>query len=118
MKYMLLLHNRSEEDSKTPLYASFEEEMAAHDAFSDMVRAQNRLVSAEALHEAPEARTLRPGGNGEVLVSDGPFADVKEQIGGYYVIEADSIDHAVELARSCPLYAGIEVRPVMEFPDA
>jgi hypothetical protein len=117
MKYMLLLHNRSEEDAKTPVYASFEEEMEAHNAFSAVARAGGKAFAGEALHDAPSARTLRPGANGEILVSDGPFADVKEQIGGYYVIEADSLDEAVELAKSCPMYAGIEVRPVMEFPS-
>jgi hypothetical protein len=118
MKYMLLLHNRSEEDAQTPLYASFEEEMEAHNAFTPLARAGGKSVTGEALHDASSARTLRRGANGDIVVSDGPFAEVKEMLGGYYVIEAESLDEAVELARSCPIYAGIEVRPVMEFPSA
>ena len=112
---MLLLHARSEEDSKTPAYASFDEEMAAHQSFSDLIQSKSTMVSSEALEEAPTARTLRPGANGEIVITDGPFAEVKEQIGGFYVIEAENSDAAVELARSCPLYGGIEVRPVMDF---
>jgi hypothetical protein len=118
VKYLLLLHNRSEEDAKTSPYASLEEEMEAHNAFTALARAGGREVTGEALHDAPTARTLRPGANGEIVVSDGPFAEVKEQVGGYYLIEADSLDEAVELARSCPIYAGIEVRPVVDYPDA
>jgi len=112
---MLLLHNRSEEDSKIPQYASFDEEMAAHTSFSNFVESNGKMNYGLALQDAPTARTLRPAANGEIVISDGPFADVKEQIGGFYIVEAESLDEAVEIARRCPIYAGIEVRPVMEF---
>ena len=116
MKFMLLLHGLSDDDTTPPVYASFDEEMAAHTSFSELIA--TRMVSSEALQDAPSARTLRPGANGDIVVTDGPFAEVKEQIGGFYVIEAESFDEAVELARSCPLYGGIEVRPVMDFSES
>ena len=115
MKYMLLLHNRSEEDSATPLYGSFEEEMAAHNAFSSMVSQRGGTFHGEALEGPETARSIRKNGD-EFVVTDGPFADVKEQIGGYYVLEAADIDEAVELAKHCPAYAGIEVRPIWDIP--
>jgi hypothetical protein len=51
-------------------------------------------------------------------VTDGPFAETKEALGGYYLVEARDLDHALQIAKLCPArFGGVEVRPVMEFPD-
>ena len=114
MKYMLLIHN-SFGDMPEYNEEAMAAEMAAHAAFAGLA-APRGSFSGEAL-EAPETgRTIRKGADGEFVVTDGPFADVKEQIGGYYVIEADNLDEAVELAKHCPNYQGIEVRPVWDIP--
>ena len=52
------------------------------------------------------------------VVTDGPFAETKEALGGYYLIEATDLDQALEIAKLCPApFGGVEVRPIMEFPD-
>jgi hypothetical protein len=75
------------------------------------------LLSGGALRSAAEARIVRVA-NGEVLVSDGPFAETKEQIGGYGVIESTDLDTAVQIAAGHPLTrtATIEVRPYWDAP--
>jgi hypothetical protein len=61
------------------------------------------------------ARTVRPDASGP-LITDGPFIELKEFLGGYYLIEARDLDQALDAAKHCLMYAGIEVRPVWEIP--
>jgi hypothetical protein len=84
-----------------------------HIAFSRMLRERDALRFGEALGPSTEAATLRPRGRG---VSDGPFAETKEQLGGLYVVECADRDEAIELARQIPDSPGlvIEVRPIQE----
>ncbi|WP_336922102.1 YciI family protein [Aquipuribacter sp. SD81] len=86
--------------------------MAEHDAFSRaVVEHGGSIVSGEALHLSTTATSIRGG-----ELSDGPFMETKEALGGFYVIEARDLDHAVEIARLCPAgEGGVEVRPVMTF---
>ena len=65
----------------------------------------------------PGTRSFRAGGDGETLVTDGPFAETKEQLGGYYVIDAKDADEAFAIAARIPgaQYGSIEVRPLMVF---
>jgi hypothetical protein len=82
---------------------------AGHAAFmDDLTRAGVRVVSSAELVPASGARTLHADGT----VTDGPFAEAKEQVGGYYAIDVPSLDDAVEWARKIPLLPGdkIEVR--------
>jgi len=77
-----------------------------------------RVVGTGQLQPAETARTVRVH-DGETLVTDGPFADTKEIFGGYYVLEADAIDAALELAAKLPaarLGGCVEVRPMVELP--
>ncbi len=85
--------------------------MDAHEAFAKAVPEQGgSIVSGEGLSPAPTATSVREGG----VVTDGPFVETKESLGGFYIIEADDLDHAVRLAGLCPAPAGgVEVRPVM-----
>jgi hypothetical protein len=72
--------------------------------------------AGEALHPTDQATTVRVKG-GETITSDGPFAETKEQLGGFYLIEVANLDEALEAAAKCPgAWTGtIEVRPVEEF---
>ncbi|MEL6258823.1 MAG: YciI family protein, partial [Pseudomonadota bacterium] len=85
-----------------------------HQSFADALKAAGALVSGEALSDSREARTLRIGGD----VQDGPYADTKEQLGGFYVIEAPDIESALDWARKCPVAksGSIEVRPILDLP--
>ena len=74
-------------------------------------------IAGEALHPTTEATTLRFGG-GEPLTTDGPFAETKEQLGGYYLVECKDLDQAIEAASKIPVRGGsVEIRPVMLFDD-
>ena len=82
-------------------------------------RRSSQRQGDEAQRAAPghrEAKTVRVK-DGETLVTDGPFAETKETLGGYYLVEADSIDEALELAAQIPsarLGGSVEVRPIVE----
>jgi hypothetical protein len=112
MKFMLILWGgTSGEDSP---YASFDEEMAAHNAFSESIASKSAEFSGEALEDAKTGRILKREGD-SVVVTDGPFADLKENVGGFYIFEAPDIETATEWAKSCPNYAFNELRPVVDF---
>jgi hypothetical protein len=87
---------------------------AEYGAFSDDLRAEGKFVYASELQGTETATTVRVR-EGEVLTTDGPFAETKESLGGYFVIEADSLDEALKWAARMPdAHDGvIEVRPVM-----
>jgi hypothetical protein len=115
MKYMLILiGEEGGSEETTP-----EEMQAVMERWSQYGRElvdAGAHVAGEGLQESPTATTVRIGESGERLVTDGPFAETKEQVGGFYVIECASRDEAVEWAKKVPLTAGaIEVRPVMDY---
>jgi hypothetical protein len=97
-----------------------EEMKASMDAWSafeqDLVDA-GALVAGEGLQEAATGRTVRFGAAGETTVTDGPFAETKEQLGGFYLLDCADLDEAVEWAKKVPVVAAnaIEVRPVMDY---
>ena len=111
MQYLCLIYGRdqrwadlSEEDRR--------EVLERYTAFAADVQAAGQLVGGAELQPAATATTVRVRGD-ETLVSDGPFAETKEQLGGYFVLECDSLDEAVELAARIPgaEHGTIEVRP-------
>ena len=83
--------------------------------YVDGLSKDRRLLHAQALQSATTASTVRVRG-GKVLVSDGPFAETKEQIGGFFLIEAADVEEAVRIAASWPSarIGSIEVRPIEE----
>jgi hypothetical protein len=92
------------------------DEFRLHEDFMAAVRdAGASVVGGEALERSSTASTVRRGPDG-ALVTDGPFADTKEALGGFYVIEAPDLDVALRLAKLCPA-GNVEVRPVMEMPE-
>ena len=114
MKYALLIY-ASEQD-----WASQSEEQAQavnqeYMAFTKDIIDRGLMKGGEALQGTATATTVRVR-DGETLSTDGPFAETKEQLGGFYVVEAKDLDEAVEIAARIPDVRGgsIEVRPVME----
>ena len=90
--------------------------MGEYDAFTESIKKSGNFVGGEALQPVATATTLRIR-DGKRLTTDGPFAETKEQLGGFYMIEADDLDEAIRWAAKIPDANGgtIEVRPVMEF---
>ena len=112
MQFSLLLYDDESFHAKPE--PEQEKIVAEHIAFSEKLRASGAYVGGEPLDPSSSAKTLRAGG----AVEDGPFADSKEQLGGYYIIDVESIDAAVEWARQCPTHkenGTIEVRPVPNY---
>jgi hypothetical protein len=109
-KYLILIY----EDEKAyidPAPSAWQEAMEAHGRFAGQAAEKGgEILGGDALQPTPTATSIR----GDV-VTDGPFAETKEALGGYYVIEARDLDHALDIAKLCPApYGGVEVRPVMD----
>jgi hypothetical protein len=91
-------------------------EMDRWEAFGREAVEAGVMVAGDALQESGTATTLRIQQQAEPIVSDGPFAETKEQLGGYYVLDCKDLDEALAWARKIPLSSGaIEVRPVMDY---
>ena len=77
---------------------------------------RRRPAGGNALQSVSTATTIRPDATGGFTVTDGPFVESKEALGGYYLVEAADLDEAIELAKQIPaLGGGLEVRPIMVF---
>ena len=87
--------------------------MDAHTAFHKGVAERAMMLAGEALAESPEARTLRHV-DGAPVLTQGPYAESVEQLGGFYLIEAESLDLVVELCHLLPPSYAVEVRPVID----
>jgi hypothetical protein len=109
VKYLLLIcgaENRLNDDQRMQAWAAYNTELVA----------SGKIRGGERLRPAASATTLRLNG-GEQLLSDGPFAETKEQLGGFYMVEAGNLDEAVEWAGKMPhLQDGgsVEIRPIWE----
>jgi hypothetical protein len=76
------------------------------------------MLAGEALQPSETGTTVRAGDGGERLVTDGPYAETKEQVGGFYLVDVDNLDQALEWAKKLPIRAGgVEVRPAMVFEE-
>jgi len=117
MQYMLLIYG--DENGWESLG---EEErgqmMQAYGSFTQELRDRGAMVAGDALEPTQTATTVRVQG-GETLTTDGPFAETKEQLGGYYLVEADSLDEAIAWAAKIPAasHGSVEIRPVMVFEE-
>ena len=111
MKYLCLVYLEHEKLRAVPDSECF--------TCGDGFRKSGLLIAAEALQPVQTATTVRVR-NGKVSVTDGPFAETKETLGGFYLIEADSLDEAIDWAARIPAAGSgtIEVRPVVEQPGS
>ncbi len=115
MKYFVLLAGYGEMptwDDLTP--EQREADMAKFSAFTRACAARPgvEILAWEALGEGRAATTLRTR-RGEMMITDGPFAEAAEQIGGFYVVEAPDLDTTIDLCRILPAY-DIDIRPVLD----
>jgi hypothetical protein len=112
MKYLVLMAaDEGEWTSATP--EARQRIMDAHDAFHKAVADSATMLAGEALAESAAGRTLRHA-DGQPVVTEGPYAEGVEQLGGFYLIEADSMDVVLELSRLLPPSYAVEVRPTIE----
>jgi hypothetical protein len=115
MKYMLLIYvdPQTAPEGGTP---ESNAEHAAYGTFTQDLVGSGAMVSGDPLHGNDTATTVRVRG-GETLTSDGPFAETKEHLAGYYVVDVADLDAAIAWAAKIPaaLHSAIEVRPVADY---
>ena len=107
MKYLLLIH--LDEDKQPP-----PEAMPRYVALADDLKAKKQWGGGARLQHSKEAKTLHDG-----HVTDGPFAETREQLGGYFIVEARDLDEALDIAARIPggRVGSVEVRPILELPN-
>lgn len=115
MRYMVLLYG---DETAGPAEGSPEAqvEMAEYFALDEALDGVGKIDASEALHPTAQGTTLRTR-DGEVVTLDGPFAETREQLGGFYLIDVPDLDAAIAFGARIPaVRAGaVEIRPVMEF---
>src|SRR5215468_4915114 len=118
MRYMMLMYSRETPEGPSPEEVDYL--IRTHGALIDEARRKGALVGYEGLKPTATATTVRAQ-DGKALVLDGPFAETKEQLAGYYILECKDLDEAVEWAKriptSCKGESGcVEIRPVADLP--
>ena len=113
MQYLLLIY-ANEADEPKPGTDAFTQHIAEYEAFGKEMG--ERIVGGNALQPIATATTVRMR-NGKAETTDGPFAETKEQLGGYYLMECKDLDEAIEAAGKIPSgrFGSVEVRPIMTF---
>lgn len=114
MRYMLLIYGCDRPEPGDP---GFEAALERVDAFVGECRKRGAFLAGDPLRPVSTATTVRVR-DGQTLMTDGPFAETHEQLGGYYVLDCRGLDEALELAALCPMaqLGSIEVRPIAEVP--
>ena len=117
MQYLLLIYRDETVDQKRD-EAVMQELMESYFAFTQEITESGHNRGAAALQDTQTATTVRVR-DGKTVASDGPFTETKEQLGGYYLIEAADLDDAIRVAAKVPhaTSGAIEVRPVVELPE-
>src|SRR5215470_11514102 len=114
MQYLLMIY-RNEANMLAASKETNERTMAAYAAYTEAMKKAGVYVGGNRLQPTTTATTVR-NPNGKASVLDGPFAETKEQLGGYYLIDAPDLDAALSWAARCPgaAHGSIEVRPIWE----
>ena len=114
MRYMFLIY-----ESESAPERDSAELGPAYTAFTEAVRQVGVLVASDALEMTSAATTVQVR-NGKAITTDGPFAETKEQLGGYYILECADLDEALEYAAKIPSarFGSVEVRPIADIPPA
>lgn len=115
MKYLCLIYS-DESTWETMPKAESDAIMGEYFTFTNDVQKSGHYVAGEALHPVSTATTVRVR-NGKISTTDGPFAETKEQLGGFYLIEAKDLNEAIQVASRIPgaRHGSIEVRPIVDF---
>nr|MBP8241108.1 YciI family protein [Thermoflexales bacterium] len=114
MKYVLMIYTSESNDAgATPEQQAAV--MAEYNVFTKQLNEHKAYLGGEALMPTSTATSVRVR-DGKRAITDGPFAETKEQLGGFYIIEAPDLNGAIEAATMCPgaKYGSVELRPVME----
>ncbi len=117
MKYLLLIYeseetwNRTSEAERGKIFQEYMD-------YTSRIKKSGNYLAGQALQPVATATTVRLK-NGKTLTTDGPFAETREQLGGFYWVEAKDLDEAIKLAAGIPAArtGSIEVRPIMPTPD-
>ncbi len=114
MKYLCLIYEDEKLWEKLPKEGS-DAIMGEYNTFTEDIGKSGHLVGGEALQPTATATTVRVR-NGKVSTTDGPFAETKEQLGGYYLLEARDLNDAIQVAARIPSVrtGSVEVRPIMD----
>lgn len=114
MHYVILIY---ENESTAPELD--DADMAKWFEYTERLQKAGAYVTGAALHPTSTATTVRSR-DGNAITTDGPFAETKEQLGGFYLIDCADLDEALKWARDIPSVGRgpVEVRPVIEFPDS
>lgn len=112
MQYLLMIYSEEGSWNSMPEEAK-RQGMMAYTAYTEALRKAGILLGSNRLRDASDGTTVRVT-DGKTKVQDGPYADTKEQLGGYYLIEAKDLDDAITWAARCPgaAHGAMEVRPV------
>ena len=115
MRYLCLIYDEEKKIADMP-QAEQEKFMGDYFPFTDDIRKSGHYLAGEALQPVNTATTIRVR-NGKISTTDGPFAETKEQLGGYYLINARDLNDAIKVAAKIPSarLGTIEIRPVQEF---
>ena len=122
MRYLVLIYDEqtANPSPEPPDPATMGPVMEEYNAYSQMLRDKGAYVAGEALQPVTTATSIRVR-DGQTMTTDGPFAETKEALGGFYLIEAKDLDEALDLGRKCPgaKFGTIVVRPIVDFdaPD-
>ena len=115
MQYLLLIYDDEKIWQDMPK-AESDKMFGEYMQFSADIKKSGHFVAGDALQPVGTATTVRVR-NGKTQTTDGPFAETKEQLGGYYLVECENLDEAIEWAAKIPSarFGSVEVRPVMKF---
>jgi len=115
MKYLCLIYENEKGWEEMPKDQA-DAAMGEYFAFTDGIKKTGQYVAGDALHPTHTATTVRVR-NGKTLTTDGPFAETKEQLGGYYLIDAKDLNEAIQVAAKIPSarWGSVEIRPVVDF---
>jgi hypothetical protein len=115
MKYLCLIYDNEKTWATLPKSES-DRYMGEYGAFTESIKKGGQYIAGEALQPVSTATTVRVR-NGKVSTTDGPFAETKEQLGGFYMINAKDLNEALQIAARIPSarLGSIEVRPIMDF---
>lgn len=115
MQYLLLIYGNEalENDMSPEQKGAF---FAEYGEYTRAIRASGHFKAGDALQPVSKATTVRVR-DGKTLTTDGPFAETREQLGGYYLVEAADLDEAIKLAARIPSskHGSIEVRPILAY---
>ena len=121
MRYAILIYdeNSANPPAEPPPPEVTQQVMNEYWAYTAMLNGRGANLGGEALQPVQTATTVRVR-DGKTLVTDGPFAETKEALGGFYLVEAKDLDEALEFAAACPgaKEGSVEVRPIWEVPSA